>query len=178
MILFIALVGTSSFAQNGLKFERTSAMQIFDQSSFFSPPKDDIDGSVNLYKEWNSIAFIYTKDGDQMILRDVNFNIKEDVFQTHMSKDSIFSFRINNFDRLEMNNKVYKNVYGNGKNKVYEVLFESDNLSLYKGYEVEIMAANNDPFVGRTKSKYSQKANYFVMQSYNLTLFKSCFYNL
>ena len=172
LVLLITIFSGSLFAQNGLKFERTSAVQNFDESSFFSSFKKDIDGSIHLFKDWNSRAFVYTRDGQKIILEKVNFNILEDVFQSQITKDSMFSFRINKFDRIELKNKVYKNVYANAKDKVYEVIYESDKLSIYKGYDVEILAASNDPMAGRTRNKYSQKSKYFVKRSNNFMPFR------
>ena len=172
LVPFIILISSSLFAQNGLRFEQTAAVQNFDQSSFFSSLKKNIDGSFHLYKEWNKTAFVYTKDGQKLILGKVNFNIKDNVFQSQITKDSVFSFKINNFDRLELKDKVYKNLYANAKDKVYEVIYETVKLSIYKGYELEIVEASNDPMAGRLRRRYSQKSQYFSMQSNNFIPFR------
>ena len=100
-----------------------------------------------------------------------NYNIQDGVFQSYVG-DSLFTFRINNIEKVVLNNKTYKNVYRNGKNNVYEVIYESDNISIYKEYRVEIIAASNDPMVSRTSNKYSQNKSYYSKVGSNYTSFR------
>ena len=171
MFLSAILVSGGLSAQNGLKMGRTSAVQNFDESSFFSSSAAKAEGSVYLYKDWDKSAIVHPKEGQKIVLNKANYNIQDGVFQSYVG-DSLFTFRINNIEKVVLNNKTYKNVYRNGKNNVYEVIYESDNISIYKEYRVEIIAASNDPMVSRTSNKYSQNKSYYSKVGSNYTSFR------
>jgi len=77
--------------------------------------------------------------------------------------DSIFSFTFNNIKKIVINNKVYKNYYYDDDNRVYEMLYDSDNYKLMKGFEVKLIAGSANPLVNRPNDKYVRGEDYFIM---------------
>lgn len=172
VILFVILFSNITLAQNGLKFERTNAVQAFDQSSFFLTLEKNFDGSIYLFKEWSNSASVFMKDGGNLILDNVNFNIKDDVFQVKVSSDSILTFGIENLKRLVIKNRIFKKIYANNQNKTYEEIYSSKDLSILKSYEVEVIPASNDPMAARSKNKFSQRSKYFIKRASGFLDFK------
>lgn len=154
-----------TFSQNGLKFNNTSGVEDFGQSSFFKPIEDDFEGSIHLFKNWDNNAIVHTIDEVIFKLDNINLNIKSNAFQTKTSKDSLFTFNLKNIRKIVINNKVYKSIYLNQKNKICQIIYESNNVSLIKGYELEVLEKSSDPMANRPKSKYVLKESYFIKDS-------------
>ena len=77
--------------------------------------------------------------------------------------DSIFSFTFNNIKKIVVNNKTYKNYYYDDDNRVYEMLYESDDYKFMKGFEVTLITASANPLVNRPNDKYVRGEDYFIM---------------
>ncbi len=79
--------------------------------------------------------------------------------------DSIFSFTFNNIKKIVINNKIYKNYYYEDDNRVYEMLYDSENYKLMKGFDVTLITGSANPLVNRPNDKYVRGEDYFIMVS-------------
>ena len=77
--------------------------------------------------------------------------------------DSIFAFTFNNIKKIVINNKIYKNYYYDDDNRVYQMLFDTDEYKLMKGFEVKLISGSANPMVKRPNDKYVRGEDYFLM---------------
>ena len=174
--LFIALMLLSSvvLAQtNTVDAGGTQAMEQlvnkeqgsnFGNSMMFYNPKRQIDGKFHLFEDWSNTGVIHTLSDDKFLVKRINLNIKRNSFEAKMNEsDSIFSFTFNNIKKIVVNNKTYKNYYYDDDNRVYEMLYESDDYKFMKGFEVTLITGSVNPLVNRPNDKYVRGEDYFIM---------------
>ena len=136
----------------------------FGSSMMFYNPKRQIDGKFHLFENWNNTAVIHTLSDDKFLVRRINLNLQRNSFEAKMNdSDSIFAFTFNNIKKIVINNKVYKNYYYDDDNRVYEMLYDSDNYKLMKGFEVKLVAGSVNPLVNRPNDKYVRGEDFFIM---------------
>ncbi|WP_339917019.1 hypothetical protein [Yeosuana marina] len=94
---------------------------------------DGVGGSTFLFKEWNNLGKLYSDNGKVVDIMNINFNVKDDMFSTKISKDSIFNFY--KVYKVEINGRQFKRI----ENKFYEVLYIfNDKRMFLKEYSVKI----------------------------------------
>ena len=178
LFLFISFVFsiTFSFAQtSSVDAGGTQAMEKYAQlatgngasygnSMMFYNPKRFIEGTTHLFETWNNTAVIHTISDDKFLVNRVNLNLKRNSFEAKMNdSDSIFSFTFNNIKKIVINNKVYKNFYYEDDNRVYEMLYETDQYRFMKGFEVKLISGSANPMVNRPNDKYVRGEEFFIM---------------
>jgi len=149
-----------------------SGMSSHGASFYFRNPKRMVDGSFYLYENWKNNATIYISNNQSFTLTNINLNLKRNTFETKVASDSLFTFNFNNIDRFVVNDKVYKNYYFNEDNRVCEVIFESDDFSILKGFKVELIEGSANPMVNRLRDKYVRKHYYFLKSKNTVKPFK------
>lgn len=131
-------------------------------SFYFTNPKRRVDGSYYLFNDWRNSARIYVMNSQSFLLKNINLNLMRNTFETKVAADSLFTFNFNNIEKIVINNKTYKNYYYNDDNRVCEVIFESDEYAILKGFKVELVEGSANPMLNRTADKYVRKRNYFI----------------
>jgi hypothetical protein len=164
LLLFISFLFSVSisFAQtNSVDAGGSQAMENYAQlasgngasygnSMMFYNPKRYIDGTIHLFEGWNNTAVIHTISDDKFLVKRVNLNLKRNSFEAKMNdSDSIFSFTFNNIKKIVINNKIYKNFYYDDDNRVYEMLYDTDQYKFMKGFEVKLISGSANPMVNR-----------------------------
>ncbi len=155
-------------------FGRASNASLSSYGAFatFFNPKKAIDGSVYLFSGWKNYAGIFTNDNQKFSLNNINLNIERNTFESKTSEDSIFTFSFNNIDKFVVNNKIFKNFYYNNDNRIFEMIYESDEFSILKGYRVILIEGSANPMVNRKNSKLVQKSSYYIMKGKSISPFK------
>lgn len=155
-------------------FGRASNASLSSYGAFatFFNPKKAVDGSVYLFSSWKNYAGIFTNDNQNFSLNNINLNIERNTFESKISEDSIFTFSFNNIDKFVVNNKIFKNFYYNNDNRVFEMIYESDEFSILKGYRVILIEGSANPMVNRKNSKLVQKSSYYIMKGKSISPFR------
>lgn len=138
---------------------------------FVNPPRA-VDGSNYLWNSWDNKGIIVTEDEQKFLIKNVNLNVRRNVFESKINQDSIFSFNFNNVDRFIINNKVYKNFYWEDDNRVYQLLFENDDFQFLKGFKINYVEGSANPMLGRKNDRIVKKEYYFVRQEGQIKVFR------
>ena len=142
-------------------------------STFFYNTRNVILGSVYLFDEWNNNAEIHTLSNERFLVRNINLNINRNAFEAKLTdSDSIFSFNFNNIKQIVINDKTYKNYYYNDDNRVYEIIYESNNFSIMKGFSIKLVSSSGNPMVNRSNDKYAKFSSYFIKKNNSIKPFK------
>ena len=167
-------VANDNVINNAASLQRAaSAVQSsYGSSTYFVNPARPVKGSIYLFEQWENRGVLVTIDKQRFGMRNVNIDLKNQSFQSKFSKDSIFNYNFNNIDKFIINNKVYKNFYYNEDNRIYEVMHETPEYSLLKGYKVNLVEGSANPMLNRKTDKYVQKYDYYVKTDTEIKKFK------
>lgn len=164
----ICFILSFSFGQNAERnpVERHTYVKLFTYGPSYTwiGKRAKAKGSVYLYENWNTRAVIETKSGKTAMIKNVNFNVDSQVFEALFGKDSTYLFDFNELNSITLNNKKYSKFEHKGKQDVFELIYESDGLSLLKTYKLNVFTASTNPMVNRTTDMYTKRNAYFVRQ--------------
>jgi len=165
-----------NFAINSAKNLTSAAsnnIQNHGTSGYFYNPKREIIGSEFLFENWNNKAFIVTKNKFKFKIANLNLNLKSGSFMSKINKDSVFTFNMENIDKIVVNNKVFKAYKTDEiKSEIFEVLFESQEYSILKKGYVQIQSGSPNPMVNRPKDIIKKKKKYYVLKDNKLNPIK------
>lgn len=162
------LVSISAFTGDGLgTFSGNSSL-------IFNPPRP-VDGTVYIFSDWNNSAVIESTSGQSYLLKDnINFNAKNNVFQSKIGKDSIFTHDFSGISKVVIKNKVFKSVYSpiHGEHKVFQTIVENDDFVIYKDYYIDIKQGNPNPLLAQLNDKYLMRDSYYIKKGKSFKRFK------
>lgn len=180
ILLFIAIISSFNvFAQATIGGSGAS-INLADQNNLrtlgFSFKQGDAlrntEGSYYLFNNWENNCTVVTSDQQKLRIKNVNLNLERHTFEAKIKGDSLFTFNFNNIDKFVVNGRTFKNYYWKDDNQVYEVIYESDEFQVLKGYRVLFVPASHDPMVKRPFDKYTRKETYFLRRENEITPFK------
>lgn len=139
---------------------------------FVNPPRT-IDGSIYLYDTWkNYPVFVKSKDNKTFTLNNVNFNLKTNRLVTKISEDSIFVLNMRSIETVNILGKVFKKINTEQGGRIFEVVFESDKVSLLNFHSVKLVEGSVNPMLSRKTDKLVHKEEYYISNEEGLTLLK------
>jgi len=149
----------------------SNTIQSYGASVFVNPQKT-VDGSIYLFKDWKNYAKIVSVDNDVFSLNNLNFNIEQQVFQSKISEDSMFTFGFNNISKFIVQGKTFKQFSSDKGRKVYEVISESKVFTILKEFRLDVVEGSSNPMVNRKNDKYKTKESYFIKKDNSIQKFK------
>ena len=141
-----------------------------------------LEGSIFLFDNEDHPGRVYI-DNKVYKMENINYNIENDQFFTKIENDSVFIYTFETIDKISIKNREFKEIYDPYLNKesVFEIIYEGDNISLFKKHTVRFIAGSDNPMVNRSSSIFKQKQRYYIEQGKKiskLNLKKSSILNL
>lgn len=128
--------------------------------------KVQTDGTFLLYDDWNQNGTI--KVGNRKyIVPNANFHVGRDELMSKTENDSIFLFDLYSLDEFSLGNKRFKHIQDNrdGAFKVFEIVYDSQNVSLLKRHTAEMIEADPNPMLNRLRNKIVKKESYYIQKN-------------
>lgn len=142
-------------ASNGMKSS-------YGASAYFVNPARAVDGTVYLFEDWDNLGVIHATTDQKFALKNINLNIERNSFESKVGKDSLFSFNFNNIEKFVVNGRTFKNYYWNDDNRVYEIIYETKDWSIIKGFKIVEVTGSANPMLNRTRDRMVRKMFYYV----------------
>ena len=130
-------------------------------SAYFVNPARAVDGTVYLFEDWNNAGVIYAAN-QRFSLKNINLNIQRNSFESKVGQDSLFSFNFNNVEKFVINGRTFKNYYWEDDNRVYEIIYESENWSIIKGFKIVEVTGSANPMLNRSRDRMVRKMFYYL----------------
>jgi hypothetical protein len=141
-------------------------------AGYFYNPRISVDGTEYLFDEWENRADVFTKDNYTYSLKNINLNIKRNSFVSKLGKDSIFTFNMNNIDRIIIDRKIYKSVFSEDGKRIYQVIYEDTDFSILKGFSIQTVPSSPNPMVNRKVDRLVRKQVLFLKKDDAIKRFK------
>ena len=153
----LALQGITGGNNNGGNGVYGTAMR------FVNPPRT-IDGSIYLFNNWkNYPVVVKSKDNKIFTLDNVNFNLRTNRLVTKISQDSIFVLNMKSIETVDIQWKLFKKVYTEIGSRIFEVIYESEKVSLLNFHSVKLVEGSVNPMLSRKTDKLVHKEVYYVL---------------
>jgi hypothetical protein len=136
-----------------------------------NPPRK-VDGSVYLFDNWDNFTIIHAKNGKKFAVRNSNINIQRNTLESQINKDSTYIFSTVNIEKFIVNDVPYKVVYSDEGKRIYEVIYESDDFSLLKGFKVRLIAGSPNPMVNRPTDKFARTSSFYLKEKNTIRPYK------
>ena len=139
---------------------------------FVNPPRT-IDGSIYLFDTWkNYPVIVNSKDKKTFTLNNVNFNLRTNRLVTKISEDSIFVLNMKSIKDVTIKGKVFKKIDTEIGSRVFEVIYESDRVSLLNFHSVKLVEGSVNPMLSRKTDKLVHKEEYYISNEQGITELK------
>jgi len=182
LLVMLLSVVTLSAQENNLNVTQNSSSSLLKvgnaiQSSYgsatiFHNPVKEAEGSLYLFDDWKNRGVIYAINKQKFGINNINLNVQKNTLEAKISNDSIFTFNFNNIEKFIINEKVFKNIYTSNGKKIYEMIYESKDFSILKGYKIQIVKGSTNPMVNRKNDKYVQRHTYYSYKNNTVHPFK------
>ena len=121
-------------------------------------------GTIYLFDNWEKSAVVHKVLDDKFLVKRVNFNLNKISFDAKISEsEDVLSFSFDGIDKIEIDNKVFKNILHKKSNRIFEIFYSDDNVKFMKGFDIKLIKASKDPMVNRPNDKYVKSESYYLM---------------
>ena len=165
-VIIVLLLASFTFAQNNERnpVERNSFTRLFTSAQAYTwvyqKPKSK--GSLYLFDSWKNVGVVEAKDGNKAIVRNINFNVDSQRFESQFLTDSVYQFDFDKLKSVTINNKPFKQINLKDELMTMEVIFESPQLTILKNYMINVYTASYNPMLNRKQDTYTQRASYYL----------------
>jgi len=150
-------------------------LTFYNKSKVFGVGTKDskVEGSLFLFDTWKNDGIIQIGKR-KFKLSNINFHIEKDAFMSKIQGDSMLVFESSYLDKIMVNNRSFKYIYNasESKSKIYEVIYETKDVTILKGYYLSVKLSSPNPMLNRPTDKIRKNSNYFLLENGNLTKFK------
>ena len=139
---------------------------------FINPPKI-VDGSIYLFESWKNYPVTVTsKDNKSYALNNVNFNLRTNRLVTKLSKDSVFVFDMTKVDNINIQDKTFKKIPTQIGERIFEVVYESEDMSVLNFHSVKLVEGSVNPMIGRKTDKLIHRQTFYILKGETVVEFR------
>ena len=131
------------------------------------------EGTIYLFDNWEQSAIVHRVLDDKFLVKRVNFNLNKMSFDAKITEsEDVLSFSFDGIDKIEIDNKVFKNILHKKSNRIFQIFYSDDNVKFMKGFDIKLIKASKDPMVNRPNDKYVKSESYYLMNKGVITKIK------
>jgi hypothetical protein len=142
---------------------------------YFRNPPSKLKGSYHLFEDWDHLGIIKTTQDKSFKIENINFNIKDNRYESKIGNDSIFVFDLENVDYLLIDYRKFRsyNLPKNDANVIMEVIVDHSAFALLKEYKIDIKIGEPHPLMLEpTTDEYIIKSSYYIKRGNGIEKFK------
>lgn len=145
----------SSLSSSSAKFQTSRTVttaDMFPDEAFQKRLYNKEDGSRYLYDTWDRTSKIIFSNGKELKLKNINFNLKENRFETETLGDTLFIFNNEKVKMVYTSTETFIKMY-NPKTReagFFEPMLELNKVSLFKVPELHIVKGVLNPLTQET----------------------------
>lgn len=123
-----------------------------------------IEGNVYLFSSWDGSYEIYVPGNKGYSMQNLNYNIKDRILESKISKDSVFQFDIEKINFIKHDGKKYDVLKVNDGSELVEEIFVTDNVSFVKRFNVVLSKSVVNPLlqISTQNDVYSINKSFFL----------------
>jgi len=141
LTLVLLLIANCTVAQKRISIKKIESRLITNEGVEFVGTLRDKNNDHYMFPKWNNNGVIFV-DRKMYGIGNINFNITTNSVDSRITQDKLFMFQSSAVDSISINNRLFKRV----GTLLYEVLFEGQNSTLLKKYDIRREAGHE----GRT----------------------------
>jgi len=152
-------ISISSIAGNS----NNSAPAQYGSAMRFVNPARTVDGSIYLFDDWKNYPIVVkSKDNKTFTLNNINLNLRTNRLVTKISQDSVFVLNMRSIETVNILGKVFKNIDSKMGNRIFEVIYESDKVSILNFHNVKLVEGSVNPMLARKNDKLVHKQTLYI----------------
>ncbi len=132
---------------------------------------DEVDGSPYCFEDFN-LATLVNVDGSQILNVPIKIDqyVEEIIAQDDKKEELVLDTRFYKeiFFEKEKENYSFKKVNPKHPDKFYQVIYESDNIVLFKNQEINLRKGENNG-IAQTNSIFKKQIKYYIVKDHKLT---------
>ncbi|TYA53308.1 hypothetical protein [Formosa maritima] len=129
---------------------------------------NDYEGSIHLFDTWETTAMIVTNSGKELRINNLNFNLKDQRFETRILGDSLFIFNNDKIKYVQAQETSFIKLKNPKSNNVefFETLLNLEHITLYKHAGLDIRNGILNPLTQQQlPDVYSTSFSYFYTKN-------------
>jgi hypothetical protein len=145
-----------------------STADMYPEDAFQKSIYNKVDGTKYLYDTWEMPAIIVTTSNRELRLNNINFNLKDNQFETETLGDSLFIFNNSKIQYVETLTTTFIKLRHPKSNEMsfFEKLLDLNKMSLYKHPELEITEGVLNPLTQeKSPDVYKRIYSYFYSKN-------------
>ena len=159
-----AIPGTFSF--NNLSSSVQILRPTINQANVYDPESPY--GNVLLFENWENNGVLQLSNGEVYTINNINIDTRDNTIVSKFGEDSVYTFDPNGLKRVSINMRNFESVFipQTKGMRVVEIIFDFNDVVLYKDFYSEMLEGNTNPIKGRIeKNKMIKKANYYISKN-------------
>ena len=142
---------------------------------YYRNPPNKLKGSYLLFEDWDHLGIIKTTRDKSFKIENINFNIKDNRYESKVGNDFVYVFDLENVDYLLIDYRKFKsyNLPEDDANVIMEVIVDHSAFTLLKKYKIDIKIGEAHPLMLEpTTDEYIIKSSYYIKRGDNVEKFK------
>jgi hypothetical protein len=169
ILSYLFISSTIIFGQGMHNSNRTGFLNPMQYDGLYLPisqSDQSNEGNIYLFPKWEGRYEVYVTEKKGYSLSNLNYNVKTNILESKISKDSVFQFDIDKINFIKHDSKKYKLYKIRETNELFQEIYLSDNVLFLKGFNVVLKKGTINPLT----LEYIQKDKYSINEKFYLKL--------